>query len=69
MSESCRNLNFQLRQLEKHNTYRAAHGAKPLEYDSDLADYAQAYAEHLSLNNLWQHDPNLDTLEQGENLA
>ena len=49
--------------------YRADHGADPLEYDPDLADDAQEYAQYLSENNLWRHDPNLNALGQGENLA
>ena len=34
-------------QLSYHNQARAAHGAKPLTWDSDLAAEAQAYAEEL----------------------
>lgn len=69
VSESCRNLNFQLRQLDKHNEYRKAHGANPLVYDPELADLAQKYAEFLSENDLFEHDPELKRLKQGENLA
>lgn len=69
LTEECRNLNFQLRQLEKHNEYRARHGADPLEYDPSLAAKAQEYAKHLADIGRMEHDPKLKGLGQGENLA
>ena len=62
VSEQCRNLNFQLRQLEKHNEYRALHGADPLDFDPDLADDAQAWAEHLDSLGRMYHARNLRDL-------
>ena len=69
VSEECRNRNFQQRQLDAHNEYRALHGADALEYDPELAAAAQAYAEHLAGIDKMKHDPNLRELKQGENLA
>ena len=69
VSEECRNRNFQQRQLDAHNDYRARHGADDLLYDPELAAAAQAYAEHLADIDQMRHDPELRTLKQGENLA
>ena len=69
LTEECRNLNFQLRQLEKHNEYRARHGADPLEWDPSLAAQAQEWAEHLADIDKMRHAGDLGDLGQGENLA
>lgn len=50
---------------ERHNKYRAVHGAKPLTLDTQLSKHAQKYAEKLANSCTFQHsgDP-----VYGENL-
>lgn len=51
--------------LDRHNQRRATHGADPLVWDAELAAYAVNYAAACN----FRHEPNLRTLQQGENLA
>ncbi|NJN72120.1 MAG: hypothetical protein HC799_04535 [Limnothrix sp. RL_2_0] len=49
-----------------HNEWRARYGVGPVVWDGAIAEYAQAWAEHLSSQNLRGHRPNCD---YGENIA
>ena len=61
------NMAFNQMHLDKHNEYRALHGADPLVYDQSLAAAAQAWSEDQSSNDQMQHDSNRGNA--GENLA
>ena len=52
--------------LDAHNKYRAAVGVPPLVWSDDLAAAAQAWANSLSSNLQFAHDPNAQG--QGENI-
>jgi len=57
---------FNQMHLDKHNEYRAAHGAEPLVYDEQLAIASQQWSQTQSdADNMW-HDPDN---QFGENLA
>uniref|UniRef100_A0A0N5B9Y3 SCP domain-containing protein n=1 Tax=Strongyloides papillosus TaxID=174720 RepID=A0A0N5B9Y3_STREA len=58
---------FQL--LEESNKYRKRHGAPPLEFDQDLANKAQQYAETLASTGNFAHDPKNKEYQTGENLG
>jgi hypothetical protein len=52
--------------LDRHNLYRARHGADPLVWDADLERYAVNYAALCTVS----HDQSaLRQLQQGENLG
>ncbi|KAG7476793.1 hypothetical protein MATL_G00086690 [Megalops atlanticus] len=55
---------FEVEFLERHNTYRADHGAPPLTLSRDLCKTAQEWADHIMSTKTLQHS---DT-ENGENL-
>jgi uncharacterized protein YkwD len=55
---------FQQEALVRHNILRARNCALPLQLDDKLSETAQAYAEYLANNNLFQHSQN----GYGENL-
>lgn len=63
--ESSSSSNFAQSQLAKTNSYRAKHSAERLTIDSALTRDAQAYADKMARNNLWEHD---QTTAAGENL-
>ena len=52
----------------KHNEARAEVGLKPMIWDEGLAKDADVYAKYLAKNSLFNHDPRLGELKQGENL-
>lgn len=52
--------------LKLHNDARAEVGAPPLQWDPQLADAAQKWADHLAQTNTFTHHPEGDF---GENLA
>ena len=58
--------------LDKHNEYRANHGAMPLAYNAELAAEAKAYAQVLEDNRIATGTPALvhtpGLMGQGENL-
>ena len=51
-----------------HNNKRALHRAGPLAIDTDLNTAAQAYAEHLALNDLFAHSSQAQSGTYGQNL-
>uniref|UniRef100_A0A0K0FCA4 CAP domain-containing protein (inferred by orthology to a human protein) n=1 Tax=Strongyloides venezuelensis TaxID=75913 RepID=A0A0K0FCA4_STRVS len=58
------------RSHREQNLYRARHGASPLTYDYGyLEKKAQNYAEYLSNNEIFMHDPSNSANRIGENLA
>ncbi|XP_058064882.1 Golgi-associated plant pathogenesis-related protein 1-like [Anopheles bellator] len=57
--------NFQLEVLSRHNILRKRHSAISLQLDSNLCNYAQAWANTLASRNVMQHRPNR---KYGENL-
>ncbi|XP_078365446.1 uncharacterized protein LOC144649745 isoform X3 [Oculina patagonica] len=59
---------FQKACLEAHNDYRFFHRAPPLKWSAELTRDAQAWANHLAANNLFDHDPTARPKDQGENL-
>jgi hypothetical protein len=54
--------------LTRHNAARAAVGVEPLVWSAELASDAQAWADHLAANDLFEHDASIRG-QQGENLA
>ncbi|MFT4091235.1 MAG: CAP family protein [Asticcacaulis sp.] len=50
--------------LQLHNTERQLVGTTPVRWNTDLADDAQIWADHLARNNLFEHSNTRD----GENL-
>jgi hypothetical protein len=52
--------------LEAHNRYRAAVGVAPLAWSSELAKAAEAWANALTSEQRFAHDPSVQN--QGENL-
>lgn len=61
-------LGFQRACLEAHNDYRFFHRVPPLKWSAELSRDAQAWANHLAANNLFDHDPTAQPKDQGENL-
>ena len=57
-------VNFQKQMVQHHNQLRARHCAAGLQLDDALSTIAQAYAEKLAAQNLFQHSGN----GYGENL-
>jgi hypothetical protein len=54
--------------LDAHNKYRVAVGVAPLVWSDDLAAAAQAWADTLTSNLQFAHDPGARTQNQGENI-
>ncbi|CAF0763149.1 unnamed protein product [Rotaria sordida] len=57
---------WRMQALNAHNAFRARHGVPPLVLKDEITHKAQAYAEYLAENNLFNHSSNRDNL--GENL-
>lgn len=56
--------------LERHNYYRALHGASDLTHNSELTKKAQKYAEYLASKDLFEHSNcKWGNKDVGENLA
>ncbi|KAI0811692.1 glycoside hydrolase family 128 protein [Xylaria sp. FL0064] len=55
--------------LDAHNHKRRAKGLKPLAWDNQLAQYAEAYAEHLAKIGKLEHSSGDSRPNQEENLA
>lgn len=57
------------RLLDSHNRERARVGVPPLDWSPDLAQRAQAWADHLSESGKFEHSPNLPGRPlEGENI-
>jgi cysteine-rich repeat protein len=52
-----------------HNNLRHFAGSQPLEWDQNIADQAQAWADSLYANGQFFHNPNFSDFSNGENLA
>ncbi|CAF2532699.1 unnamed protein product [Rotaria sp. Silwood2] len=57
---------WEMQALNSHNAFRAHHGVPPLVLKDEITRKAQAYAEYMAENNLFEHSSNRDNL--GENL-
>ncbi|CAF1292407.1 unnamed protein product [Rotaria sp. Silwood1] len=57
---------WEIQALNSHNEFRARHGVPPLVLKDEITRKAQAYAQYLTENNLFEHSTNRDNL--GENL-
>lgn len=55
--------------MQESNEYRKAHGAPPLQLDSELANKAQRYAANIASLGKLVHDPKNRQEGTGENLA
>ena len=52
-----------------HNGYRNNVGSPPLVCDPGIAIEAQAWADYLYSNQLFQHNPDFASFSDGENIA
>ena len=60
---------FEERLLAAHNAERAMLGLAPLKWDPELAEGAEAWADHLSSTGRFEHSPNdPNGPMQGENI-
>lgn len=59
---------FKTVMLQEHDRARAAFGSPRLKWDDGLARDAMVYARHMADRRVFQHDPRLQQLGQGENL-
>ena len=62
------NRGFSARLLLAQNGERRSLGLKPLRWDPQLEAAASAYAGELAATGEWEHSPNEDRPDQGENL-
>lgn len=54
--------------LARHNALRAKHGSPNLVLDASITSVAQAYADYLATNNVFQHSTDAINGKYGENL-
>ena len=59
---------FDARLLLAQNAERQSLGLKPMRWDPQLAAAASAYADELAATDEWEHSPDEDRPDQGENL-
>ncbi|WP_260484386.1 CAP domain-containing protein [Sphingomicrobium flavum] len=59
---------FKTVMMQEHDRARAAFGSPRLVWDDALARDAMVYARTMADRRVFQHDPNLQRLGQGENL-